>query len=202
MKKIILVMIIALLLPVAAQAANRPDNRLDVAASALAGHPVEVWCEDTWSSWILTGFQLFNQDWSFLAGFTFAGDNTIFVSPRACETLHALLNYGPNRVGSYYASSAVLTLVHEAMHQRGISNEGEADCNALNLIRSAGVSYFGYRVQEQQQYVARVVKRVKGKRVVTPVVRTRLVPSPTLAQFYNDAVSWHRSKPAEYQGNC
>lgn len=187
-----------------AGAANWPDTRLDQAASGIAGHSVNVWCEDTWSAWIHTG-DYYNEDWSFLNGFTFSVGNTIYVSPRQCETLHALLNFGP-AVGNYYAASAILTLAHEARHQAGDTDEGVTDCNALPLVEPLATTFFKYPKTEVESYTARVMKtvRVKGvtRRVATTVVRTRVIPARALADLKTMAYAWHKAKPAAYQGSC
>jgi hypothetical protein len=198
---------VALAVPAAARAANWPDARLDQVAASVAGHPVDVWCEDSWADWIHAGDAL-AEDWTFVGGFTDPSVTTVYVSPRQCETLHALLD--GEVVGTYYAASALLTLAHESVHQRGVTNEGEAECTALPLLEDIAVNHFGVPRTVSEPYQAKVVKtvvrRVNGERVAVrvtiTVVRYRTVPNPWLARLTMDALRWHRSKPAEYQGNC
>src|SRR5438105_1244047 len=106
-------------------AANDPSAVFDNAATFIAGHPVTVNCETDWSAWIANGS---SED----SGYTVIGTPIIYVGPRECETLHALIQ--DMDVGAYYASSALLTLAHESVHQRGISDEGVTDCTALALV--------------------------------------------------------------------
>jgi hypothetical protein len=195
-----IVVALALALVAPAAAGNVPNSQLDAAASAVAGKPVTVWCESHWSEWIHTGDSV-EKDWSSLGGFTILSEPIVYLSPDICETLHALLRYGDD-VGSYHASVAIHVLVHEAVHQTGIENEGETDCKALALDRQVALDHFGYSETEPQQYIAKTVKRVKGKRVTTYAVRTRQVPSRRLADFSSWTLAWHKAAPAEYQGAC
>jgi hypothetical protein len=192
----------------AGMAGNDSDARLDAVATEVAGAPVAVWCETHWSSWILTGVDLFGEDWSFLRGFTIIGRPTVYISPADCETLHALLD--GESVGTYHAAIAIHVLAHEAMHQRGITNEGEADCAALPLVPELAVRHFGIPTTvpaARTVSVSRVVSRlVNGKRVRITVRTGRIVQvqvkNPYLERLATDALRWHRSAPPEYQGNC
>lgn len=205
---LLLIVVAFVALPATALGGNSADQRLDAAASEVAGKPVPVWCENSWADWIHFGDSV-SQDWTWVSGFTVpSAGPTVYVNPRQCETLHALLN-GEN-VGTYYAASALLTLAHESVHQRGVLNEGETDCTALPLVPGLAVSRFGIASMVSQSYTAttvrRFVRKVRGKRVVIRVVqrvvRWRTVKNPYLDRLAADALRWHRSKPPEYQGNC
>ena len=113
-------------------------------------------------------------------------------------------------VGTYYAASAIVTLAHEAVHQRGIADEGLTDCTALPLVAGLAVKYFGitetvterYLVPKTIKRTVTVAKKKKTVTVRTTVQATRTVPNPWFQQLKVDTVSWHKAKPAEYQGNC
>jgi hypothetical protein len=196
----------AIMAPLSA-ASNWPDNRLDAVATQVAGHPVNVWCESSWSDWIHTGDSA-DENWDGVRGFTFLSAPTIYIAPDACFTLHAMLNR--ENVGSLHAADALLVLAHESVHQRGISDEGMTDCTALPLVPSLAVNSFGIPSMAPEKYAVTVWKtmRVKvggkwvTKRYATQQVRWRSIPNPWLAQLANDAHRWHRTAPAEYQGNC
>jgi hypothetical protein len=195
----------ALLTAGTASAENWKDNRLDTVASQIAGKPLAVHCESSWYEWINAGEEQ-AEDWSVLAGFTFISEPVVYISPDLCETLHALLELGPRGVGVYHVAAAVQTLVHEAVHQRGVSNEGETDCTALSLVDDVAVRTFGYRRTERVPYtVTTTTRRKVGGRWVTSriqAVRYRQQPSQTLKDFHAMAVAWHKAAPPEYQGTC
>lgn len=178
-----------------AAAGSWPDARLDQAASSVAGHPVFVYCEDDWVEWYNT-FRV-NQN---VFGFTYLSRPVVFVNPRECLTLHALVNGAD--VGTFYASIALLTLVHESVHQRGISDEGITECTALPLVPGIATAYFGIPQTAPQEYTASVVKRVGRRRVTVQVVRTRQVPNPYLDRLAADTRAWHNILPDNYRAGC
>jgi hypothetical protein len=183
----------AAIAPAPAFAANRSSARLDAVAADVAGHPVTVWCETSWASWLTTvaaedpGSGVAAED---VNGFTTMDRPVVYVSPRQCETLSAATEFGHQRVGSYYLASAMLTLVHEAVHQRGVTDEGVTDCTALSLLPRVATRFFGYHA------TARVTVRSHGRLV------QRTVTDPALTDLLAFAKGWHRSKPAAYQGRC
>ena len=134
-----------------ASAANWSDGRLDAVASQIAGKPVRVHCEDSWYEWINAGEEA-GEDWSYVNGFTALVEPVVYINPGRCETLHALLELGPRGVGVFHAAGAVKTLVHEAVHQRGVTNEGETDCTALSLVDDVAVRSCGYKRTERVAY--------------------------------------------------
>jgi hypothetical protein len=193
--------IAALTVP-AASAGNWPDAGLDAAASSVAGHPVQVWCESSWGDWIHAG-DAFSVDFDLVLGYTDPTASTmIYISPGLCETLHALLVFGPAKVGNYWGSLAVHALVHESEHQAGHVDEGETDCAALAVDDSAAVQFFGYQTSEQQPYTVTVRHKTKRTVTVTRQVRYRTAPSKQLAEFHAFDHAWHASAPAAYQGGC
>ena len=195
----------ALLTASTASAANWPDRRLDAVASHIAGKPLDVHCEASWYEWINAGEEQ-AEDWGLLAGFTVFSEPVVYIAPDLCDTLHALLELGPRGVGVYHAAAAVQTLVHEAVHQRGVADEGQTDCTALSLVDDVAVRNFGYKRTERVPYTVTTTSRrkVNGRwvRRQNKVVRYRAVPSQTLKDFHAMAVAWHKAAPPEYQGTC
>lgn len=186
-----LFVVLALVLASGAHAQNVPDPRLDAAASSIAGHPVTVWCELDWASWLQM-----SQGQPDAQGFTRIGTPVVYVDPEVCVELHALLN--GEDVGTYFAAEGLLTLAHESVHQRGITSESVADCTALTLVKSLAVKTFGIAAKVRQTYSVRVKRKGRFVRVR----KHRLVTNPWLTRLYKDAVRWHKAKPAVYQGGC
>jgi hypothetical protein len=189
---------------VAASKGDWPDSRLDAAAASVAGHPVQVWCEGSWGDWIHAGDQQ-GVDFGVVFGFTVIGQPVIYIDPSECLTLHAML--ANDFVGSFEVSIALLTLAHESVHQRGIADEGQAECTALPLVPGLAVNFFGYPETVPQtkivSYTKTVVRRIKGKtyrfKVRSQKAVTVQVANPFLAYLATDALAWHRTLPPAYQ---
>jgi hypothetical protein len=186
-----------------ARAANWPLAQLDQIGTSLSGKPVNVYCEDSWSPWEAFWAQ-FGEDGTYIAGFTypFTG-STLFVSPKICETLHALL--GNEDVGTYYAADAILVLTHEATHQRLHSgDEAVVECNALKVFPDVARDYFHVPTTISEQYLASVVRKVKVgkkvKRVTVKVLRYRTVANPYYTRLVVDAHRWDAAMPVQYHG--
>lgn len=164
----------ALLIAPAAHADNSPHPVLDAVATAVAGKPVTVYCENSWYDWIMF-FADQGIDGSGINGFTSLSRPVVYVSPRQCETLHALINR--EDVGTYYAATALLTLVHEAVHQRGVADEGMADCTALPLVPQLAASHFTIPATVAAQRIVTTQEQqivtVDEQRVVTTSRRVR-----------------------------
>jgi hypothetical protein len=213
MKMIVAVAAVLLSLVAAssARASDWPLPTADAVASGIGGHGVHVFCEESWLSWIAY-FAQFGEDGGGVNGFTYPSDPThVYVNPRQCETLHALAALG-EQAGPYYASSAVLTLVHESIHTRGgqfanctasdKSCEGRTECAALPLVHDVAVNSFHIAPTVEQPYTASVKRKIGKKRVTVTVVRYRSVANPWLTTFDNDVKAWHASKPPEYRQGC
>lgn len=180
-----------------ARAANNPSPVLDAAASYVAGHPVSVWCETSWSDWLT---MTANNGVSEAGGFTRAETPVVYLAPDVCEELHALV--GKEDVGSFFAADAILTLTHESVHQRGVMDEAVTDCTALGMVSQMATTFFSIPKTVVQQYVKLAYKRVAGKRVRVSSIGTRYVANPFLARLVKDATRWHDAKPAQYHGSC
>jgi hypothetical protein len=171
---------------------------LDHVASMVAGHNVTVDCVDSDLEWVsLEGQHGVTVDTD---GFTNIGTPVVYIGPRACDALEAL-DAGYD-VGVVYASIAIKTLIHESVHQRGISDEAITDCTALGLVKQYAVQFFGYAATVPLTTYKRVVKVVRKVRFSTLVAVTTTVPNPALAALQDWAQRWHNSLPAQYHGSC
>ena len=211
MKKLILGLLACLALAVAAApvatASDWSNNKLDTAATAIAGHSVHVWCEGSWSEWIHTGDSV-DQAWDGVYGFTILDDPVVYMNPDVCFDLHLLLSGAD--VGTLHAALALLTLAHEASHQAGFEDEGEAECHALPLVDDLAVGYFGIKARVMRPYTAiahkKVGVRVNGhtvlRTVTTKTIKYKNVWNPWLTRMKADAKLWHSVLPAEYRAYC
>ena len=211
MKKLVVTVVMAViaaaLVAGTASAESQPNPVFDQIATEVAGKPVAVYCERDWYPWIKY-FETGGINGTWVQGFTVLAVPTVFISPRECETLWALQN--GESVGTYYAASAIFTLAHEGVHQRGIADEGVTDCTAMPLVAGIAVKYFGVTETITQQYlvpktIKRTVKVGKKKKTVTfrtSVEASRVIPNPWFEQLKIDIGRWHKARPAEYQGTC
>lgn len=177
-----------------ARAANYGDPRLDVVATAVAGHPVQVSCSANSHDWALTedqGHLTVEAD-----GFTFVGGQpVIYLAPRICDTLEALENGAPAvQVGPYWASLAIKTILHESTHQSGVTDERTTDCQALALMPS-WLPKFGIPAKVSQVSYVRISGTQRYKRVV------KTVTNPLYAQTLSWASRWHNAVPV-FGGPC
>jgi hypothetical protein len=181
-----------------ASAANQPDPRLDAAASLVAGHPISVYCENDWATWLA------NTSGPGESGFTVIGTPVVYVDPQVCLTLQIMLH--GDDAGSVYGSQALLTLAHESVHQRGITDEGVTDCTALPFVPQLATKFFGIPATVQQTVTATrtILVRIgsKSKRISVTYTKEAIVPNPFLTTLATQAELWHRASPPEYQGGC
>jgi hypothetical protein len=197
MRRLALAFVVVLLLALAwagRGAAAYQDPRINAVASSVSGKPITASCAADSREWAqfqtTAGFKT-EQD-----GFTFVGQAPIiYLAPRVCQTLMALLGAPRFDVGPYWAALAIKVLIHESVHQRGITDEGITDCTALPLVPTYAVSSFGYP--------AKVTKYVYTKTKLGTFKRAKkTVPNPELAKLAYWALQWHRAQPANYQGGC
>jgi hypothetical protein len=209
MKYVVLAMLtMVLAFPSAVSASNTPHPTLDRIASEVAGKPVAVWCEDNASDWDRYAITGANGIGANVFGFTFLNTPVVYLSPQRCIPLRLAIDYGYRELGIIYLAAGLHTLTHEAVHQRGITAEGAADCTALPLIPSIAERYFGVSqtiVVQQTRTVARTLRRkIAGKwrtiRYTTQVVTSATVPNPEYQRLAGWALAWHRLLPANYQG--
>jgi hypothetical protein len=204
-KGIVVVALIALALAgaSAATAADWHLARLDAVASSVAGHPVSVYCEGSRAEWVDVERHM-GFDGDSLAGFTFnpgvddpfGNLNMVYIEPSACEALHVYSAMGwgaigaANDAGLRPLGTAGLTLVHEAVHQRGVSDEGQTECAAYRMMPTLWTSQFG--VKPKIWTWARV-----GRRMVH-----RFVANPTYTRLMAWTKADHNSLPSQYRTVC
>jgi hypothetical protein len=99
----------------------RAEQRFTAEAARIAGHPVTVRCDD---SYAFTGVG------SDAAGVAFIPRNLAYLEPTICRSLYRIAY--EHEVGARdEAAFAISVLAHEATHLRGIRNEAETECYAL-----------------------------------------------------------------------
>ena len=193
-----------------ARAGDQPHPTLDAAASEVAGRPVLVRCENSETEWTATIAAIPGSP-PRAGGYVHSVDSSVvYLAPSECLPLHHALNASYKRPGIYSLTSALLTLAHEAVHLRGITDEGVVECTALPLVPELAVKYFGVprTVAKTSTRVVQkwVYRKVKGKRTrtrVSVVVKTSSqIPNPDLVVIEETALELHRGRSAAYQGNC
>lgn len=210
--KFVIVTLAAFALAAPAAAGNAPHPTLDQIATETAGKPVTAWCETSYTDWhsavsVVSGGRVIGAQYG---GFTFFSRPVIYLSPDVCGALRLALIVGYRDVGIVYLSEAVLTLLHEGVHQRGVTDEGVTDCTALPLVVPTMEKFFGLtptvQVQQTKTVRASFRRKIAGKwrvfRYTNTIVETVTVPNPDHARALTWATAWHKAKPPAYQGNC
>lgn len=173
-----------------AQAAT-PQEKLNAIASSVAGKPANVVCttdHEVWDTRVQEVSRGTRRGTS-AEGYAFAGTSTLYLGPHSCITLALVLEGGVTYAGLSPTAFALLTLLHEAVHLRGVVDEGETDCMALGLFRS-------YLDDIGVAATVRKAVNVRGRYVLRTVVN----PNIKLLGIY--AQAWHNKRPLEYRGNC
>jgi hypothetical protein len=99
----------------------RAERLFTAEAARIAGHPVTVYCDDSYS---FTGVG------SDAAGVAFIPRRLAYLEPTICRSLYRIAF--EHEVGARDdAAFAITVLAHEATHLRGIANEAETECYAL-----------------------------------------------------------------------
>jgi hypothetical protein len=204
------------------------STRYDTIASTLAGFPIVAAGEDDYNEW---GSFLNGEDPYAVLGFTYVYVpsssplyHVIFLAPRIWSTLGQIDSGGIDSVTRADAAMAILTLTHEAYHQRLYSGD-ESRVNACSLrdFGSTIQGQFGVSPTVEETVTTPVVtyhkvrkavwKTVKGKRVRRYVYR--LVPqttyrddvvvsdNPTYGELIGAAQTFVASQPPPYNtGTC
>lgn len=105
---------------------DRLERRLSAVASRLVGHPVQVHCQTAGEEFVDAGAELG------YVRFDSAGvpEKRAVIKRAQCDHLRDYLSRG-GRTPQVDELVAVHLLTHEAMHLRGILNESEAECAAV-----------------------------------------------------------------------
>jgi hypothetical protein len=197
-KTLMLAACCALALPAASTAADWHMPQLDQAASLVSGHATPVWCSDSEADWVYVqqvyggGFRGYSDN---LLGFTRPTiDAWVFINPRACLAFHLAYQAGIHDAGLYWLAGAMLTLIHESIHQRGVSDEAQTECAAITAFAGDATSVFGV----PRFVTVKVLKRIHGRLRLVP----RQVPNPDLARLVAWAHVWHAMTPPAYRTVC
>ncbi len=160
---------VALVVSATAWAARYPQYfpRVTEIASDVAGRPVDVYCE-VQEDWDVDPVQVVAPDaWGYTRFDPHTGQPLYAaLEPRTCGYL-LLLIQDPNersglhgKEGYYGEARALLSLLHEANHLRGLRSEAAAECRAL-----ASVPTYARALGADRRHVAkllRLARRVHG----------------------------------------
>lgn len=148
MRSALLIAVAALVAVPAAGAAAPPGFYeslvLEPAASFVAGRPARVYCALTPAGW---------QDYAAARrvpdayALTVVGTDQTMLEPVTCRVLRTQLR--SRRVDEYAVAAAVRTLVHEAIHQRGVADEGQTECAAMHEMPRVAVKFFHVKPGKQ-----------------------------------------------------
>jgi len=143
----------------AAPAGFSLSPRLAPAASFVAGKPVKVWCASSQYNWeqflAATGRAGIEAN-----GSAIPGSSEIKLSPTVCQNLRLQLAGKPVR---YIAlGPSILGLVHEAIHDRGESNEGVTDCAAVHEMPRVAVRFFHVKAGKRLRAVMAATWTYRG----------------------------------------
>ncbi len=179
-----------------AHASNVVQPSLDAAASRIAGKPVTVHCENDAAQWAaMVADSHPGIDPRRISGFTRMISTTIiYIDPRSCAAVSS-----PESVLSFELAYGFLTLAHEAVHQSGVRDETETDCQALALVKPLLLEL---GISASKSVVKTVLVRIRlktGMYVRRAVKRTYVVVNPLLAQVQAAAVAIHDQRPANYK---
>jgi hypothetical protein len=204
------------------------STRYDTIASTLADFPIVADGEDDYSEW---GSLLSGTDPYAVLGFTMVDAPSsspfyhhIFLAPPIWSTLNQIDSGGIDSVPRADAARAILTLTHEAYHQRLYSgDESRVNACALRDFGSTIQSQFGVSPTVEQTVTTPIVtshrvrqavwRTVKGKRVRRYVYRvvsettyrddTVVSDNPTYVELVGSAQTFVASQPPPYNtGTC
>jgi hypothetical protein len=215
----------ALVFAVTAQASSKQlwySARVDEIAGNIAGKSVQVLGEDDWNEWasFLPG-----EDPRAVLGFTYplAGSSSvlyhkIFINPDLWPMLSNAAVSGAERSGSsrYMTAVAIMSLTHEAYHQRLISlDESRVNACALKAFSEVLSREFGVqptvttsnsvpsqvRIRYRVRYHHRWVYRYRWKTVWRSVTST--APNSVFNEYVADAQDFYSHQPPPYNaGTC
>lgn len=190
------------------QAAWAHSANVDALASEVAGKPVSVHCETNADTWRELVNQNFEPDpiSNMIAGFTNLREAKVFLGPQICQALIQAERFGAVNAGLLPFSLAILTLVHETIHQRGITDENQTSCAAKKETPAIAEKYYGIKqyVFQTKLVPAFKVVRVAGKsvRVKTMASKRVRVLNPQYVALVTYIGLWHNELPEGYRKGC
>jgi hypothetical protein len=204
------------------------SSHYDTIASTLAGFPIVAVGEDDYNEW---GSILYPDDPYAVLGFTAIDApstsplyHAIFLAPPIWSTLTRIDSGGIDSVARADTAMAILTLIHEAYHQRLYSgDESRVNACALRDFGSTIQSQFGVSPTVEETVTTPVVtthkvrkavwRTVNGKRVRRYVYKlvstttyrddTVVSDNPTYGELVGAAQTFVASQPPPYNtGTC
>lgn len=143
---------------------------LEPAASYVAGKPVHVYCARTDLDLREYTQQMYGGNPGYEVGLALPGQNAALLGQSQCYPLIDQLH--KRKDDRYDLAESILTLVHESVHLRGVTDEGQTECSAMHEMPRVAVKFFHVK------------------------------PGKQLRALMSDAWSAHRAKPAVYQSVC
>lgn len=189
--RLVLTCLIVLSLVNHANAAATPEQRINAIVTQAAGKLASATCffdAEAWDAQV-QGATFNQRRGSTVGGYAYPGTTVAYLGPQACYALYDVFTGGVVKAGLNPTAYGLLTVLHEAVHLRGVINEGETDCTALGLFKSY-LDDLGVPAT-----VSKAVN-VKGRYVLRRVAN----PHIKLLGIYAQAV--HDRRPLEYRGNC
>jgi hypothetical protein len=111
-------------------------HALERVASFIAGKPATIYCARTTAGWSAYTVPIYGD--VNINGTTYPGSSETLLAPPVCANLAA-----PRRTAPYLLAASILTLTHEAIHQRGEADEGRTECAAMHEMPRVAVKFFG-----------------------------------------------------------
>lgn len=138
--RLLVVLAAALVAAPVAQAGGFYEAKvLEPAASYVAKKPVKVWCATTAASWRVF-LNSVGGEGREANGWAIVGGIALRLSPDACPSLRGAVGGVPQFTPTLAATVEVLT--HEAIHTRGVRDEGVTDCDAMHEMPGVAVRFF------------------------------------------------------------
>ncbi len=137
------------------------ESRISAEASRIAGHPVDVRCDEEGA---FVGAVQHSE------GVAVVGGRLAYLTPERCFHLYRLALR--DEVSFSQTARSVAVLAHEAWHLRGVRNEGTTECYALQsgveLGQRLGLSEDTARRMMRQQLAENQSRRVDTLEYVVP----------------------------------
>lgn len=201
MRLLLSLLVLSLLVP-ASQAraentglqSNQPLFVLDSIATEVSGKPQSVHCESEELEWRRITSAVTSFDPALVTAWTQPARPVIYLSPRACHALRTSYEYDLETAGVREFALSLLALAHEGIHQKGVTNEAETECQAVPLVKPLAIKYF--------KIPAKTAKFTPTKIRGIRTYRKTLVDNPVFDKLGFWVNYWKSIKPPAYQGAC
>lgn len=120
---------------------------LEPAASYVAGKHVVIGCAATDLTLREYAQSLYGGDLGYETGMALTPDGAALLGQSVCYPLMAQLSKRHN--GGPLLAESLLTLVHEAVHLRGVTDEGQTECTAIHTMPRVAVKFFHVKAGKQ-----------------------------------------------------